>query len=120
MSELQYCAHIDMGALGRVWHTVALEVTCHSSGVTCHSSGSHSSSSHVLRITPVNCAATRATCHVSLQIIVPQPVPSIDAFIIGLQNQYSNNKVVHYVFWNNYIIPAELAYYYYYYYYYYY
>ena len=35
--------------------------------VTCHSSGSHSSSSHVSRITPVNFASTRATCHVSLQ-----------------------------------------------------
>ena len=47
--------------------TVALEVACHSSRVTCYSSGSHSSSSHVSRITPVNFAATRATCHVSLQ-----------------------------------------------------
>ena len=65
LGELRYvCAFIILCTwsvlMKTLYSTVAVEVAC-------HSSDSHSSSSHVSRITPVNCATTRATCHASLQ-----------------------------------------------------
>ena len=45
-------------------------------------------------------------------VIVPQPVSSIDALGSKISKaRITEVAIVQYVFWNNYIIPAELAHY---------
>ena len=71
--------------------SVALEVACHSSDVTCHSSGS--SSSHVSRYHSSKLSVPRES---ATRVKLPSSLGS--KIIIA-----RITKVVHYVFWNNYL-----------------